>query len=68
MTTSQVKTQVHELLQQMTLQEKICQLGGHWFYEFQTQGRLDTEKVRVKLKHGIGQITRIAGSGNLSPL
>ena len=68
MTTSQVKKRVHELLQQMTLQEKICQLGGHWFYEFQTQGRLDTEKVRVKLKHGIGQITRIAGSGNLSPL
>ena len=64
MTTSQVKKRVHELLQQMTLQEKICQLWGHWCYEFRTQGRLDTEKVRVKLEHGIGQVTRFAGSDN----
>ncbi len=68
MSKSQIKTRVDELLKRMTLQEKISQLGGHWFFEFQSQGRLDPEKVKSKLQHGIGQITRIAGSGNLSPL
>jgi len=55
------------LLVQMTLEEKIRQLGGYWFYELQTNGQLDQEKVKTKLKNGIGQITRIAGAGNLSP-
>ena len=68
MSKSQVKKRIDDLLHQMTLQEKISQLGGHWFYEFQSHGRLDPEKVKSKLQNGIGQITRIAGSGNLSPL
>ncbi len=67
-TPSHIKQRVSELLAQMTLQEKIRQLGGYWFYELQTKGQLDLEKVRVKLKDGVGQITRIAGAGNLTPL
>ena len=68
MSKSLIKQRVDDQLHQMTLQEKISQLGGHWFFEFQSHGRLDPEKVKSKLSHGIGQITRIAGSGNLSPL
>jgi len=68
MSKSLIKKRVDDLLHQMTLQEKISQLGGHWFFEFQSHGRLDPEKVKSKLQNGIGQITRIAGSGNLSPL
>ena len=67
-TQSHIKKRVSDLLAQMTLQEKIRQLGGYWFYELQTRGQLDQEKVRAKLKDGLGQITRIAGAGNLTPL
>jgi beta-glucosidase len=67
-TPTHIKKGVSDLLAQMTLQEKIRQLGGYWFYELQTKGQLDPEKVRVKLKDGVGQITRIAGAGNLTPL
>jgi len=67
-TPTHIKKRVSELLAQMTLEEKIRQLGGYWFYELQTKGQLDLEKVRVKLKDGVGQITRIAGAGNLTPL
>jgi beta-glucosidase len=67
-TPTHIKQRVSDLLAQMTLQEKIRQLGGYWFYELQTKGQLDLEKVRVKLKDGVGQITRIAGAGNLTPL
>lgn len=65
---TQIQKRVSDLLAQMTLQEKIRQLGGYWFYELQTKGRLDQEKVKAKLKDGVGQITRIAGAGNLTPL
>lgn len=63
-----IKKRVAALLAHMTLEEKIRQLGGYWFYELQTSGELDHEKVKQKLSNGIGQITRIAGAGNLSPL
>lgn len=65
---NQIRARVDDLISRMTPEEKICQLGGRWFYELQSDGRLDLAKVRSKLQHGIGQITRIAGAGNLSPL
>lgn len=68
MNPTQIKMRVDKLLAEMTLEEKIRQLGGYWFYELQTQGQLDPEKVKTKLKDGVGQITRIAGAGNLTPL
>ena len=64
----QIRKRVSDLLRQMTSEEKISQLGGYWFYELQTGGKLDFTKVKTKLQHGIGQLTRIAGAGNLSPL
>ncbi len=67
-TPTQIQKRVSDLLARMTLQEKIRQLGGYWFYELQTKGQLDQEKVKAKLKDGVGQITRIAGAGNLTPL
>jgi len=68
MNPTEVKKRVDALLAHMTLDEKVAQLGGYWFYELQTQGVLDPEKVKAKLKHGLGQISRIAGAGNLTPL
>ena len=67
-TPTHIKKRIDDLLAQMTLQEKLRQLGGYWFYELQTKGQLDQEKLKAKLKDGVGQITRIAGAGNLTPV
>ncbi len=63
-----VKQRVAGLLQQLTLDERLAQLGSYWFYELQANGQLDEQRVAEKLKHGIGQITRIAGASTLDPL
>lgn len=61
-------TEVSELLGKMTIDEKIAQLGSFWLYDLQTKGILDPIKIDAKLKHGIGQITRIGGAGNYLPI
>ena len=58
----------NELLAQMTLDEKLAQIGSFWIYELQTDGALDWEKAARKLQHGIGQITRPAGASTLDPV
>jgi len=66
--TQAITRRVSDLLNQMTLDEKLAQLGSYWIYDLQTQGELDPQKVEAKLKHGIGQITRLAGASTLDPL
>ena len=56
------------LLAQMTLDEKLAQIGSYWMYELQTGGVLDLDKVRAKLGQGIGQITRVAGASTFDPV
>jgi beta-glucosidase len=63
-----IKQRVEALLSQMTLDEKLAQLGSWWMYELQTSGQLDEIKLKSKLGHGIGQITRVAGASTLDPL
>jgi beta-glucosidase len=63
-----IKKRVETLLSQMTLDEKLAQLGSWWMYELQTAGQLNESKLKVKLGHGIGQITRVAGASTLDPL
>lgn len=63
-----IKQRVERLLSQMTLDEKLAQLGSRWMYELQTAGRLDESKLRSKLGNGIGQITRVAGASTLDPV
>ena len=62
-----VKQRVRDLLAQMTLDEKLAQVGSYWMYDLQTEGKLDPAKVQSKLTHGIGQITRVAGASTLEP-
>lgn len=63
-----VKERVSLLLAEMTLEEKLQQLGGVWVFEIlsadQTFSKTKAEKV-VGL--GIGQITRPAGATTLAP-
>ncbi len=65
---AQFKKQVDALIAQMTLEEKIAQIGSYWVHELQTKGVLDQGKITEKLNRGIGQITRNAGACNLYPL
>ncbi len=63
-----IKQRVDTLLSQMTLDEKLAQLGSYWMYELQKDGLLDPPKIKQKLTHGIGQITRVAGASTLDPV
>jgi beta-glucosidase len=62
-----IKKRVGNLLSQMTLEEKLAQIGSYWVYELQTEGVLDMEKAASKLKHGIGQISRVGGASTNPP-
>ena len=63
-----IEQRVNQLLSQMTLDEKLAQIGSYWMWDLQTDGVLDWEKTAGKLKHGIGQFTRVAGASTLNPV
>ena len=65
--TRPVSKRVSDLIAQMTLDEKLAQIGSYFVYDLQTKGQLDPLKLEEKLKHGIGQITRIGGGSTLDP-
>ena len=63
-----IEQRIDKLLSQMTLDEKLAQIGSYWIYDLQTDGILDWDKTADKLKFGIGQITRVAGASTLDPV
>ena len=62
------KKQVEKIISEMSLEEKISQLGSCWMYELQTNGKTDESKIANRFKDGIGQITRVAGASTLDPV
>ncbi len=62
-----IEQRVNKLLSQMTLDEKLAQIGSYWMWDLQTNGVLDWDKTADHLKYGIGQITRVAGGSMLDP-
>lgn len=58
---------VRELLEKMTLEEKVAQLESVPVGRLLTDNKFDFEKARELLKHGIGQISRVAGWSDLPP-
>jgi beta-glucosidase len=56
---------VADLVGQMTLREKIAQLGSAWSFEVVGTGAFDAARAAALLGQGIGQITRLAGATNL---
>jgi len=60
-----VDDRVQDLIQLMTLEEKVAQLGSIPATELLEDGKFSIEKARRLLKDGIGQITRVAGSWGL---
>ncbi len=58
---------VEDLLDQMTLDEKIAQLGCLWSTQLVRDDTFDADFTASKMPHGMGQITRIGASTGLHP-
>ncbi|HUF33833.1 MAG TPA: glycoside hydrolase family 3 N-terminal domain-containing protein [Acidimicrobiales bacterium] len=62
-----VDERVDDLLGRMTLDEKLSQLGCVWVTELVSGDRFDPDVTAERLRHGIGQVTRIGASTGLRP-
>lgn len=62
-----IEQRVSSLLKEMTLPEKIAQMGSCWFEELSTAGKLDVAKAKARLQPGIGQVTRVGGNSIQPP-
>lgn len=62
-----LEEKVDRLLEEMTLEEKVAQLGSIGPDKILEDGKFSEEKAEKYLKNGIGQITRIAGASALEP-
>jgi beta-glucosidase len=60
-----VDDRVEDLLDRMTPDEKLAQLGSLWVFEILDGTTVDPVKAARRLGAGIGQITRVAGATNL---
>jgi beta-glucosidase len=58
---------VEDLVGRMTLREKAAQLSGIWAYEVLKDFKLEPGKAKARMGEGIGQITRLGGSGHARP-
>jgi len=57
-----VERRVEDLMDRMTLDEKLAQLGSAWVFQFLTGGDLADGRIRDLCPFGIGHVTRIAGA------
>ena len=62
-----VDQRVEDLLAQMTLDEKVAQLGSCWIYELLDGLTFSERKAATILQYGLGHITRTGGASDLSP-
>ncbi len=62
-----IAERVEDLLDRMTTDEKLAQIGSIWLTELVRGARFDAESVAAKLTHGIGHVTRIGASTGLRP-
>lgn len=62
-----IDERVEDLLAQMTLDEKLAQLGCLWSTALVQNDSFDPDLAAAKMPHGIGQVTRIGASTGLHP-
>lgn len=62
-----INERVKNLLSQMTIEEKVAQLGSFGPKKILENGKFSIKKAKKVLKDGIGQITRIASASGLEP-
>lgn len=58
---------VTDLLDRMTLEEKLAQLGGVWITDLLEGGRFAPERAAARLEHGIGHVTRLVAATGMRP-
>ncbi len=63
----EIDERVDDLLQRMTLQEKLNQLSCIWSSSLVENDTFDEHAVAERLLDGIGQITRIGANTGLEP-
>ncbi|MBX3066285.1 MAG: glycoside hydrolase family 3 C-terminal domain-containing protein [Anaerolineae bacterium] len=66
--TLSVEERVNDLMAQMTLDEKIAQLGSYYGYQLLEGIEFSADKANKLIKDGIGQITRVGGATNVRPV
>jgi beta-glucosidase len=62
-----IEKRVEDLISRMTIEEKVAQLGSQFPQKVMESKELSFEKLKRNFEDGIGQITRIGGSMNISP-
>lgn len=62
-----IDDRVEALLEEMSLDEKIAQLGCLWSTALVENDAFDADFAAHKMRHGIGQVTRIGASTGLQP-
>ncbi len=62
-----IEERVEDLINRMTLEEKIAQLGSAWVFELLTKMQFDEAKATPILHNGLGHITRVGGASSLKP-
>ncbi len=62
-----VDARVSALMTEMTLDEKIAQLGSFWIYEILEGTTFSPAKAGNLFSNGVGQITRMGGASNVKP-
>ena len=63
--TASVDDRVADLLDRMTLDEKLAQLGSVWVFQIAGHDGFDVERATPLIGAGIGHITRMSGASSL---
>ena len=61
-----IEDRVEDLLARMLPEEKVAQLGSAWMFELVHGEEIDDDRASAICRHGLGQITRIAGASTLT--
>lgn len=62
-----VEVRASDLLERMTLDEKLAQLGSVWSFDLLEEGRFSRERARKRIGDGISQISRPGGASGYEP-
>ncbi len=60
-----IDERVEDLLERMSLTEKVAQLGSAWVFQLVEGDELSAERAPKLMEHGLGQVTRVSGASNL---